>query len=108
MKDGIYYVTFKSNAQDFGNGTVVVRDKEVNGGDFVYSYKGRVLGNGNDVILRVEQHDKTITSVFGDIGDFTLGLFKLSTPSGYVLRGGVEGMPETMIEIEAKFIGDLF
>ncbi|QCJ70459.1 negative regulator GrlR [Moellerella wisconsensis] len=106
MKDGIYYVTFRSNMQDFGNGTVVVRNHEVNGGDFVYSYKGRVLAN--DVILQLEQHDKSVTSVFGDVGNFTLGLFTLTTPTGYILRGGVQGMPETMIEVEAKFIGDLY
>lgn len=106
MKDGIYYVTFRSNMQDFGNGTVVVRNKEVNGGDFVYSYKGRVLPS--DVILQLEQHNKSVTSVFGDIGNFTLNLFKHATSTGYILRGGVEGMPETLIEVEAKFIGDLY
>lgn len=41
MKDGIYFVHFKSNIQDFGTGTVVVQNKIINGGDFGFSYKGK-------------------------------------------------------------------
>lgn len=35
MKDGIYFVVFRSNQRDFGNGTVVVKNNAVNGGDLV-------------------------------------------------------------------------
>ena len=30
MKDGIYFVVFRSNQRDFGNGTVVVKNNAVN------------------------------------------------------------------------------
>ncbi len=40
MNDGIYYVSFFSNNLDFGTGTIVVKDKKVNGGDYGFTYGG--------------------------------------------------------------------
>ncbi|WP_228711922.1 GrlR family regulatory protein [Acinetobacter sp. FDAARGOS_541] len=45
MRDGIYFVKFKSTIQDFGEGTVVVKDGVVNGGDYGFTYRGRVENN---------------------------------------------------------------
>ena len=42
MRDGIYFVVFRSGQNDVGNGTVVVKDNKVNGGDFGFSYQGVV------------------------------------------------------------------
>ncbi|WP_347254371.1 GrlR family regulatory protein [Leminorella grimontii] len=105
MKDGIYFVVFKSNNLAAGSGTVVVNGNAVNGGDFAYSYKGRA--NGNAVTLVVEKHNKTATSVFGDVNKFNLILTAAETPHGYLISGNMEGIPSAQIQIDAKFIGDL-
>ncbi|WP_339053242.1 GrlR family regulatory protein [Arsenophonus endosymbiont of Crataerina pallida] len=105
MKDGIYYVTFKSNMQDFGNGTVVAKSNTVNGGDFAYSYKGHV--NSNSVSLTIERHDNSVTSVFGNLDSFNLDLSIEESAKGYLLSGNIEGMPQMKITIDAKYIGDL-
>lgn len=105
MKDGIYFVTFKSNIQDFGTGTVVVKDNTVNGGDFGYSYKGKF--SGSSAKLTVEKHDKSVQSVFGNIDSFILELLAKDTVSGFLLEGGIPELAGTKIIIDAKFIGEL-
>ncbi|MCP9270371.1 negative regulator GrlR [Xenorhabdus sp. XENO-1] len=105
MKDGIYFVSFRSNVQDFGNGAVVVRNNVINGGDYVCTYRGRLTHNS--ITLTVEQHNKEGISVFGNISKFNLLLSVQETSIGYSLNGIVEGMPELKIETQAKFIGDL-
>ncbi|MCV5343099.1 negative regulator GrlR, partial [Escherichia coli] len=42
MKNGIYFVTFSSNNHDVGQGTVVVKDNAINGGDFGFTYQGHI------------------------------------------------------------------
>ncbi|HHR6129249.1 TPA: GrlR family regulatory protein [Providencia alcalifaciens] len=105
MKDGIYFVRFRSNSQDFGNGTVIVKDNIVNGGDFAYLYRGKV--NGIQTTLTIERHDKSATSVFGDIDKFNLILNIAESGRDYVLAGHVEGIQQMKITINAKFIGEV-
>ncbi|KFK98119.1 GrlR family regulatory protein [Serratia sp. Ag1] len=105
MKNGIYFVVFRSNSQDFGNGTVVVRDNKINGGDFGFAYKGAV--SDSNVTLYVSQHDKSVTSVFGGLSAFNLNLVITEFGNNYELKGSVEGMPYSTIQIQAKFIGDI-
>lgn len=105
MKDGIYFVVFKSNIQDFGDGTVVVRDGVVNGGDYGFSYQGKI--NNNSLKLNAKQHDKDVVSVFGDITSYELVLDIKPTDNGYDLVGKTDLVPGVVIQVEAKFIGDL-
>ncbi|OIV46834.1 negative regulator GrlR [Sodalis sp. TME1] len=105
MKNGIYFVTFQSNQQDFGNGTAIVQDSKVNGGDFGFVYKGQV--NGNSLKLHVSQHDKSVTSVFGANTTFYLDLVIDETENGYLLQGSMNGASDNQIQIQAKYIGDL-
>lgn len=106
MKDGIYYVKFSSNSQDFCEGIAVVESNIVNGGDFACTYRGTI--NGDSVSLRVDVHDKSRTSVFGSVDSFSLSLTSSATISGgYNLSGHVDGMPQNSIVIQAKHIGDL-
>ncbi|MBE0148301.1 GrlR family regulatory protein [Serratia sp. PL7] len=105
MKNGIYYVVFQSNNQDFGTGTVVVKDNKVNGGDYGFTYKG--MADGNKVTLHVSQHDRNVTSVFGGVSAFNLDLVVNESGNNYVLKGTVAGMPSSLIQIQAKFIGDI-
>ena len=105
MKNGIYYVVFSSNQQDFGNGTVVVKDGVVNGGDFGFTYQGKV--EGSNLNLHVFQHDPNVTAVFQGVKKFNLALSVNEIAGGYHLNGSVVGMPAAQITIRAKFIGDL-
>ncbi|MBE8614476.1 negative regulator GrlR [Morganella morganii] len=105
MKDGIYFVKFRSNLQDFGDGTVIVKNNIINGGDFAYLYRGTV--SDSKITLTVERHDRTATSVFGDVDKFNLILNVAESGNNYVLTGHVEGMQQMQISISAKFIGDV-
>lgn len=105
MKNGIYFVVFSSNQQDFGSGTVVVRDGVVNGGDFGFTYQGRQ--DGNKLTLHVFQHDPNVTAVFQGVNNFNLDLVVQDVGAGYQLVGSVVGMPSAQIAIRAKFIGEI-
>lgn len=105
MKDGIYFVQFKSNIQDFGTGTVVVQNKIINGGDFGFSYKGKI--EGDKVNLDIQQHDSSVSSVMGQASQHDLNLKIQETSNGYNLVGGSDFAPGVKITVEAKFIGDL-
>ncbi|EFR3657699.1 negative regulator GrlR [Salmonella enterica] len=105
MKDGIYYVTFRSNMSDFGNGVVVVKNSTVNGGDFACVYRGII--KDNSVQLGVEVHDKSRTSVFGGTEPFTLHLNAVESGAGYILSGYVSSQIQMKVDVDAKYIGDL-
>ncbi|MFU9819489.1 GrlR family regulatory protein [Acinetobacter radioresistens] len=105
MKDGIYYVKFKSNIQDFGDGTVIVQNKIINGGDYGFSYKGKIVGD--EVKLDIQQHDQSVSSVMGEASKHDLYLKVQETANGYNLVGGSNFAPGVKIIVEAKFIGDL-
>lgn len=105
MKDGVYFVKFKSNIQDFGTGTVVVQNKTINGGDYGFSYKGKI--EGDKVNLDIQQHDNTVSSVMGQASQHDLNLNIQETGNGYNLVGGSDFAPGVKIIVEAKFIGDL-
>ncbi|MFC0226918.1 GrlR family regulatory protein [Serratia aquatilis] len=105
MNDGIYYVSFFSNNQDFGTGTIVVKDKKVNGGDYGFTYRGHV--KGSVLTLHILQHDRGVSSFYAGMTSFHLILDIKKLGNDYVLQGGVEGMPSTGIKIQAKFIGDM-
>lgn len=104
MKDGIYFVEFKSNIQDFGVGTVMVKDGVVNGGDYGFTYRGKL--ENNLLKLNAKQHDKDVVSVFGNISDYELVLEVKPTNAGYDLVGKTELVPGVVIQVQAKFIGD--
>ncbi|ELY4662244.1 negative regulator GrlR [Cronobacter muytjensii] len=105
MRDGIYYVVFRSNQNDIGNGTVVVRDQSVNGGDFGFTYQGTV--GGNTLALHVFQHDPAAQNVFHGVNEYTINLNIQESPNGYELEGAVSGMPNAHLVVHAKRIGDL-
>lgn len=105
MKDGIYFVKFKSNIQDFGEGTVIVKNGVVNGGDYGFSYQGKV--DNNQLKLSAKQHDKNVESVFGNITSYEIDLKINPSNNGYELIGKTDLAPGVVIQAHAKFIGDL-
>lgn len=105
MKDGIYFVKFKSSIQDFGEGAVVVNKGIINGADFGFTYKGRT--SNNKAIIEIFQHDLEVESVFGDIKSFQIELVISDVSGGYLLKGGIKDTPNIEIIVEAKYVGDL-
>ena len=105
MKDGICFVKFKSNIQDFGEGTVIVKNGVVNGGDYGFSYQGKV--DNNQLKLSAKQHDKSVESVFGNITSYEIDLNINPSNNGYELIGKTDLAPGVVIQAQAKFIGDL-
>lgn len=105
MKDGIYYVVFRGNNQDIGSGTVVAKDGSVNGGDFGFTYRGKVEGQVLD--LHVTQHDPRAVNVFQGINQYTINLTLAEVDGGYHLNGSVNGAPHYQLTVTAKHIGDL-
>ncbi|ENU4316747.1 GrlR family regulatory protein [Acinetobacter baumannii] len=105
MKDGIYFVKFKSNIQDFGDGTVVIKNGVVNGGDYGFTYQGKI--DNNCLKLSAKQHDKNVTSVFGNITDYEIALDINPIGNDYELVGKTDLAPGVIIQVQAKFIGEL-
>ncbi len=105
MKDGIYYVVFSNGHNDFGNGTVVVKDGAVNGGDFGFTYRGQVEGQLLD--LRVNQHNPQAQNVLPGLKDYTISLRINESAEGYNLSGSVIGIQGANLLVNAKRIGDL-
>jgi len=104
MKDGIYFVAFSSNNNAAGQGTVVVKDDTVNGGDFGFTYKGQV--NGDRLDLHVSQHNHQAVNVLG-VNNYTMELGIRESHGGFVLEGSIKGIPQAQLHVQATFIGDL-
>ncbi|MCL6744423.1 GrlR family regulatory protein [Kosakonia sp. R1.Fl] len=105
MKDGIYFVVFKSAQNDVGTGTVVVRNNTVNGGDFGFTYQGVIQANSLDLL--VFQHDPQAQCVIPGLHEYRTTFAITQSASGYLLQGSILGIPNSNLEVHAKFIGDL-
>lgn len=105
MKNGIYFVTFSSNDHDAGQGTVVVKENAINGGDFGFIYQGHIQGDTLD--LHVSQHNPQAVNVIQSVNDYTMEMSIVEVQGGYLLSGAVKGIPQARLTVKAKFIGDL-
>ncbi|MBW7984160.1 GrlR family regulatory protein [Enterobacillus tribolii] len=106
MKNGIYYVTFSRHYQIFGEGTVVVMDNVVNGGDVGFMYQGQI--HEQSLVLHVYQHDYRVPSLFKGILAFKFILTISDAPYGYTLEGNVDGIDSKPVSLKAKYIGAIF
>ncbi|MEL5786086.1 negative regulator GrlR [Escherichia coli] len=105
MKDGIYFVVFKSAQNEVGNGTVVVRGNTVNGGDFGFTYQGIIKNDKLDLL--VFQHDPQVQCVIPGVKEYRTTLNIHEAPNGHLLEGSIAGVPNSQLTVHAKFIGDL-
>ncbi|EFE51262.1 hypothetical protein PROVRETT_10087 [Providencia rettgeri DSM 1131] len=105
MKDGIYFVTFKSNLHEYGEATIVVRDGVVNGGNYVCSYCGKVVNNV--LSLSVKKYNQDTRHVFGDEEQYRLLFVIKEDGENYFLLGEMLDNPDKSMEAKAKFIGDI-
>lgn len=104
MKDGIYFVTFSRDSQEYGEGVVVVQDNKINGGDYVCVFKGKVTGN--KLALNVTQHNLSIATIFGNIQSFIMLLTIEETENGYALSGYVENIPNLNVKATLRYLGE--
>jgi len=105
MKDGIYFVVFKSGQNDVGNGTVVVKGDAVNGGDFGFTYQGRIAGG--KLNLHVSRHNPNAQNVIAGLNEYVMELAIRDNGDGYYLDGNIAGVPGASLAVQAKFIGNL-
>lgn len=105
MKDGIYFVVFRSGQNEVGNGTVVVRDNAVNGGDFGFTYQGRV--EEGRLNLHVSRHNQAAQNVIPGLNDYVMEMSVRDIGDGYYLEGSIAGVPGANLAVQAKFIGNL-
>ncbi|EIZ8957624.1 MULTISPECIES: GrlR family regulatory protein [Cronobacter] len=105
MKDGIYFVIFRSGQNDVGSGTVVVKDNAVNGGDFGFTYQGRI--QDGELKLHVSRHNPSAQNVIAGLNDYVMGLSVRDIGDGYYLEGSIAGVPGANLAVQAKFIGNL-
>ena len=109
MKDGLYAVLFRSQA-DEGSGIIAVQEGAINGGDYGYFYQGHIRqeGGGNaTATIEVNRYNDNAESIFGQAKNFNLLLQGKTEHEGFNLNGNVEGQPAHTIQIVGKFLRDL-
>jgi len=105
MKDGIYFVRFSRDLQDFGEGIAVIQNNTVNGGDYVCTYKGKAASNKLD--LHVTQHNPSVETIFGNIQDFILQLNIIPSEDGYQLSGTVKDNNNLQVAVSVRYLGEV-
>lgn len=105
MRDGVYFVTFKSNLSAYGEATIVVRDEIVNGGNYVCSYCGNVTNNILE--LSVKKYTQNVRHVFGDEEQYRLLFVIKEKGDDYFMIGEMLENPNKRMEADVKFIGDI-
>lgn len=107
MIQGIYTVKFQSNQHDSGSGIVVFKDGTINGRDHGYVYTGKLIGEENNLHteLTIQQWNKSVPSVFGELSEFTLELdMKKNQTNDFIARGHVRSMLDAEIIIHGKYL----
>jgi len=105
MKDGIYFVRFSRDLQDFGEGIAIIQNNIVNGGDYVCTYRGKATGNKVD--LHITQHNPSVETIFGDIKNFIVQLNIIPDEEGYQLSGTVKDNGNLKVAVSIRYLGDV-
>lgn len=107
MQDGIYHVSFSSNANDFGEGIAVIKNGSVNGGDHGYVYAGTLqeVSGAISAVITIKQWNRGVPSVFGPASELVLELVGSSSgEAAFTANGSVRGHPGQMITIRGEFL----
>jgi hypothetical protein len=109
MVSGIYSAQFISNSNHFGTGIVVIDGASLHGGDAAYLYRSKysLTDNRISAAVEVENYSGSPMSVFGPLSYYRLTLNGVIEPHGFILSGAPDGMPNHMVRIELKKIGEL-
>lgn len=103
MKDGIYFVRFSRDLQDFGEGIAVIQNNTVNGGDYVCTYTGKA--SGDSLNLQVIQHNPSVDTIFGNIKTFIMQLSITPSADGYQLLGTVKDNSNLEVAVSIRYLG---
>lgn len=106
VRNGVYFVTFKSNLNEYGEATIVVRDGIVNGGNYVCCYNGKLTKNVLE--LFVKRYTEDARHVFGYEEQYRLLFVIKEKGDDYFLVGEMLENPDKSMEANAKFIGGIF
>jgi hypothetical protein len=99
--DGTYTVSFKSNLGAFGAGVVVLSDLKVSGGDSAFVFEGKFQEEGDLFVgnIRVRQHSRAMSSIFGPMSKFELALRGRMTVHGGQFSGHVIGHQALSLDV---------
>ncbi|EAO0751925.1 GrlR family regulatory protein [Salmonella enterica] len=106
MKEGIYTVVFESSLQAVGEGTVVVSDGKIHGGDIAFTCRGRVTLPVME--LEVRHYNAEIPSALGMDGDYVLEMrYRETGGDEYHFTGHVKGEPGRRLSARARWLSPL-
>ena len=110
MISGIYFVEFKANNNEYGNGLAVVDNGKVNGGDHSYLYRGRldIYGEELRAALDISHYRGELDSVMGPLKNYTLNLTGKMAGEGFDVSGGIPNVPNVNIRIVGRKVAELF
>ncbi|EAO0388220.1 TPA: GrlR family regulatory protein [Salmonella enterica subsp. enterica serovar Newport] len=106
MKDGIYTVAFESSQQSVGEGTVVVQNGWIHGGDIAFTIRGAVKRPVME--LEIHHYNREIPSVLGMEEDYWLEVSYCEVGDGhYDFSGHVKGHPDRTLKAYARLLTTL-
>lgn len=110
MISGIYFVEFRANNNDTGQGLVVIDNGKINGGDHSYLYRGRldIYGEELKAAISVSHYRGELDSVMGALKNYTLNLSGKLIGDNFDVSGGIPNIPNVSIRILGKKVSDLF
>jgi hypothetical protein len=108
--DGVYSAHFLSNANQYGEGIVVVDGGRIHGGDLDHVYSGKYSLTDNEFSARldVSNHSGNFSSVLGHLAQYRLTLNgKVKKQQDITCRGKVEGRPDLVIQVNLHKLSPL-
>ena len=108
--DGVYSAHFLSNANQYGEGVVVVDGGRIHGGDLDHVYIGKysLANNEFSATLDVSNHSGRFSSVLGPLAHYRLTLNgKMKKQQDITCRGTVQERPELAIQVNLHKISPL-
>jgi hypothetical protein len=108
--EGVYVAHFMSNADQYGEGVVVVDGGRIHGGDLDHVYVGKysLANNEFSASLDVSNHSGRFSSVLGPLAHYRLTVNgKVKKQQDITCRGTVEERPDVAIQINLHKISAL-
>ena len=110
MISGIYYIIFKSDGGQAGDGLAVMDRGRIHGGDHRYLYGGRYWQEGYSLKaeILVSYYRGKFNSIFGPLSNFKLTLVGNCTGEGdFKATGHMVGQSQMKISVEGQKQADL-
>ena len=108
--EGVYVAHFLSNADQYGEGIVVVDSGRIHGGDLDHVYVGNYSLENDEfsATLEVSNHSGKFSSVLGPLAHYRLTLNgKVKKQQDITCHGTVEERPDLAIQINLHKISPL-